>query len=102
MSRRKRIPHGSRRDNLLAGQPSGISQGLADILSFQVGVDREDFLPGDAFRDQRDDQFGGYPHPADTGTATHFPGLKRDPLERLALPADIPPMAAFCIWVDNG
>src|SRR6266446_7143993 len=81
MSRRKRICSASGRNYLLARQPRRIGQSLTDVLPLDIGVIAQDFVPGEAFSNQRYDQPDGYPHAADASAPPHLPRLEGDPVE---------------------
>src|ERR1700730_14941272 len=87
ISRRNRISRSLRGHDLLTRQPSGISQGLADIFLLQVGVIAEDVVPGNAFGDQRDDQPDGDPEPSDAGATAHFAWLESNSVEGRVAPS---------------
>jgi hypothetical protein len=56
-------------------------QRLADVISLEVGVQREDTLCGLTFSHEGNDSRNGNPKTAKTRTPPHLAGIGRDPLE---------------------
>ena len=56
-------------------------QRLADVVSLEVGVQREDTLCGLAISHEGNDSRNGNPKTAKTRNSPHLAGIGRDPLE---------------------